>query len=196
MRNSKSTFSTLGASSHGNEEREINDYYATDPKATQQLVDLVELDKNILEPACGGGHISEVLIDRGFNVISEDLFDRGYGESGKDFLLRTEPFNGDVVTNPPYKCAQAFAEKSLELIPEGNKVCMFLKIQFLESTSRAQFLKENPPKYVYVASDRINCAKGGDFENLERSAVCYCWFIWEKGFKGDPSIRWFNYKKK
>ena len=29
--NNKSTFSTLGASSHSNTERESNDYYATDP---------------------------------------------------------------------------------------------------------------------------------------------------------------------
>ena len=23
-------------------------------------------------------------------------------------------------------------------------------------------------------------------------AVCYAWYIWEKGFTGEPTIRWFN----
>ena len=34
----------------------------------------------------------------------------------------------------------------------------------------------------------------GDFSQGEStSAVCYCWFVWEKGFKGNPVIKWFNY---
>jgi spoIIIJ-associated protein len=24
------------------------------------------------------------------------------------------------------------------------------------------------------------------------SAACYCWFIWQKGYKGDTIVRWFN----
>ena len=24
------------------------------------------------------------------------------------------------------------------------------------------------------------------------SAKCYAWFVWEKGFKGDPVIKWIN----
>lgn len=36
--NGKSTFITLGASNHTNKEREINDYYATDPIAIDALL--------------------------------------------------------------------------------------------------------------------------------------------------------------
>ena len=32
----------------------------------------------------------------------------------------------------------------------------------------------------------------GDFENYHASAMALCWFIWEKGFTGDPIVRWFN----
>lgn len=30
----------------------------------------------------------------------------------------------------------------------------------------------------------------GDFEKYNAAAICHCWFVWEKGFKGDPVIKW------
>lgn len=43
------------------------------------------------------------------------------------------------------------------------------------------------------SSSRLNCAKNGDFETYKNnSAIAYGWFIWEKGFKGDTIIKWFN----
>jgi hypothetical protein len=53
--NSKTVFTTLGASSHSKDEREQHDYYATDPKAVKMLLELETFNKNILEPCCGGG---------------------------------------------------------------------------------------------------------------------------------------------
>ena len=44
------------------------------------LLGLETFDKNILEPCCGEGHISNVLKDAGHIVTSSDLIDRGYGE--------------------------------------------------------------------------------------------------------------------
>lgn len=54
-------FKTLGASNHAEHERAWGDYYATEPKATEWLLKLEQFDGPILEPACGEGHISEVL---------------------------------------------------------------------------------------------------------------------------------------
>jgi len=59
-------------------------------------------------------------------VYSTDLVDRGYGEGNVDFLACTEQFDGDIITNPPYKFAKEFVEKGLELVPEGRRVFMFL----------------------------------------------------------------------
>lgn len=52
-------FVTLGASNHTNAERESNDYYATDPVAAEHLLNLETFAKDIWEPACGGGGISQ-----------------------------------------------------------------------------------------------------------------------------------------
>ena len=77
--NETAVFSTLGASSHGKEEREKEDYYATDPHAVECLLELEDFSNPILEPACGEGHISKVLVNKGLEVKSIDKIDRGYG---------------------------------------------------------------------------------------------------------------------
>lgn len=184
-----SVFKTLGASNHTDSEREVHDYYATDPKACKLLLEL-ESFHNILEPACGEGHISKVLIDSGVNVISSDVVDRGYGVR-KDFFSYNE-WNGDIITNPPYKYALSFVKHALDIIPEGNKVAMFLKLQFLEGKKRKEFFMYNPFRTLYVSSSRLLCAKNGDFSGGNSSAVAYGWFVWVKGFKGRPEIAWFN----
>jgi len=187
-----SVFKTLGASSHVKEEREINDYYATDPIAVDILLE-VESFNNVLEPACGEGHISKILLKNGIKTKSCDLIDRGYGEV-KDFMT-IDKWDGDIITNPPYKFAKQFIEHSLGIIPTGKKVAMFLKVQFLEGKGRKQLFLNNPPKTVYISSSRIACAKNGEFyvDNKPVSkAVAYAWYIWEKGFKGDTVLKWIN----
>lgn len=179
---------TLGA--NGLEDREDNDFYATEPKATELLLELETFDKNILEPCCGKGHISEVLKENGYNVYSSDLIDRGYGEV-KDFFEYKE-FNGDIITNPPYKIAQQIIEHGLSIAKDGQKLALFLKLTFLESQARKKIFSENPPKTIYISSSRLICAKGGDFEKYTGSAVAYCWYIWEKGYKGNTTLKWFN----
>lgn len=194
--NNNSIYKTLGASNHTSENREENDYYATDPKAGILLLELEKFSNNIWECACGEGHLSRVFEENGYNVKSTDLIDRGFGVTGVDFLSDdNKEFNGDIITNPPYKYAKEFIEKSLEIIPDGNKVAMFLKIQFLEGKARKKLFISNPPKTIYVSSSRLLCAKNGDFEKMISgggSAVAYAWYVWEKGFDGVTQLKWFN----
>ena len=206
--NSKSIYVTLGASNHVEEEREQDDYYATHNKATEMLLELEEFDKNILEPCCGEGHISKVLENRGYNVRSMDLIDRGYGEGGVDFLKFNEQVDMDIITNPPYKFAQEFIEHAMDIVTDGHKVAMFLKLTFLESSGRKKLFRKYPPKKIWVSSSRIPCGKNGDFYDRDKdgnikydkngnpkevsSAVCYAWFIFQKGYDGPMIVDLFN----
>lgn len=191
--NKKSMYVTLGASNHTDKERQINDYYATDPKAMELLLEKEQFSENIWECACGEGHLSKVLEQHGYNVRSTDLVYRGYGETNSlDFLNTGGVFYGDIITNPPYKYALEFVKHSLDIVQTGRKVAMFLRIQFLEGQKRRTFFNENPPKTVYVCSGRLNCAINGNFDKCQSGAAAYAWFVWEKGFKGDPSIKWIN----
>lgn len=185
----------MGASNHTEKDREVDDFYATEPKATELLVGLEKFNKDIWECACGKGDISETLVRAGYNVRSTDLIDRGYGTGDIDFLKQKDTWNGDIITNPPYKFALEFIYRALSLIPEGNKVAMFLKIQFLEGKERKKLFISQPPKKIWVSSSRLLCAKNGLFSEMRAgggSAVAYAWFIWEKGYKGDTIVKWFN----
>lgn len=192
--NTKSRFVCLGASNHSETDREVNDFYATDPNALKLLLEREEFDIYVWECACGKGHLSEVLQKHGYVVKSTDLIDRGYGQGGVDFLQWTGTHYGDIITNPPYKYAQQFVEHALEIIPNGRRVAMFLKLTFLEGKNRRKLFEQCPPEYIYVSSSRIQCALGGDFETYKNttSAAAYGWFIWRKGFTGEPKVRWFN----
>lgn len=190
--NKKTTFTTLGASNHSDKDRETNDYYATDPIALELLLKLEQFN-NVWECACGEGHLSKVLIKNNIHLKSSDLIDRGFGESGIDFISIDNQFwNGDIITNPPFRYAQEFAEKALQIIRDGDKLALFLRIQFLESIDRKHFFKSHPPKTIYVSSKRIKCAINGKFNPKESSAACYIWVVWEKGYSGETILKWFN----
>lgn len=190
--NKNSVFKTLGASNHTDKEREKDDYYATEPRALELLLELEEFS-NVWECACGGGHLAEVLREHNILGIATDLVDRGYGVTGLDFLTCDTGWYGDIITNPPYKYAEAFVRKALEQIQDGRKVAMFMGIQFLEGKKRKKLYLEHPPKTVYVSSSRLNCAMNGDFDKYSfNSARAYCWYVWEKGYTGDTVIKWFN----
>ena len=199
--NKNTIFTTLGARNLAKEDREEHDYYATQPYAVELLLEKENFHHHIWECACGEGHISKVLEKHGYEVLSTDLIDRGFGKGGIDFLLVDSLFNKyvspmggqfDIVTNPPYKYSLEFVEKSLSVIQEGCKVAMFLKIQFLEGVARRKFFDKYPPTKIYVASNRLGCAKNGKFGEYSTSAICYAWFIWIKGLTNKPTIEWIN----
>ena len=186
-------FRTLGATAHAIEEREANDFYATDPIALEKFLDETGIGlNNVWECACGQGHLAEVLEQRGLLGKATDLIERGYGEQF-NFFYSSEIWEGDILTNPPYGDALRFCEHALDCVDEGSKVVMLMRIQFLEGKKRKPFLQATPPKYVYVSSSRLRLAKGGDFEKYDKpSANCYAWYVWEKGWNGETTVRWFN----
>ena len=101
--NNKSIYVCNGASNHSQEERQMDDYYATEPKALELLLEIERFNPIVWECACGEGHLSKVLSERGYTVVSTDLVDRGYGTGGVDFMKISAIFDGDIITNPPYK---------------------------------------------------------------------------------------------
>ena len=96
----------------------------------------------------------------------------------------------DIITNPPYKYAKEFVSKALDVVADGCKVAMFLKLTFLEGQARRELFRKFPPKTVYVSSARLEGGKNGVFTG--ESAVAYCWIVWVKGWQGDTVIRWIN----
>tara|TARA_A100001515_G_C4580402_1_gene212734 strand:- start:912 stop:1505 length:594 start_codon:yes stop_codon:yes gene_type:complete len=186
-----------GASNHTNEEREQNDYYATEPLALEKFLDTIDfsLHKFIWEPACGGGHLVDVLLKRNHVVFATDIINRNDKAMMIGDFLETDiksEWTGDILTNPPFRQAEKFVHKGLSLLEPGNFLILFQRILFLESSKRHRLFKAHPPKYVYVHSSRVATAKNGDFEKYEGGgkSMCYCWFVWQKGCKDETIVRW------
>lgn len=180
-------FNTLGATNHTNKKRMDNDFYSTPEIATLELLKREKFEGNILECACGTGAISKVLIREIPNeVISKDLIDRGYGITNQDFLNEIQIYD-NIITNPPFNIAQDFVEKALKL--SKSKVAFLMRVQFLEGKKRKTLFDKNPPSRVYVFSYRLPYLRGDD-EQPETSAMCLCWFVWDKNYVGDTIIKW------
>lgn len=178
-------------------QRAENDYYATDPLAAKLLLMNESFSENVWECASGENHLANVFKECGYKVRTSDIVKRTPTTEVLDFLSNSvEHWDGDIITNPPYAHCQEFVQKALSIISEGHKVAMFLRLQFLEGLCRYKLFKENPPKVVYVSSKRIRCGKEGDFDSSMSSITAYAWFVWEKGYKGDPTIKWINHEEK
>lgn len=176
--------------------REENDYYATDPKAIHLLLQHEQFNPNIWECACGEGNLSKALKEHGYNVYSTDLVDRGYQDDIIDFLETNNKWFGDIITNPPFKYTNEFIFKSLESIDYGNKVAMFLKINYLSGIKRyKEIYSKFPPYRVYVFTGRVACSKNNDPALFKNNAMDYCWMIWEKGMIGPTELKWIKTHK-
>jgi predicted DNA-binding transcriptional regulator AlpA len=164
------------------------DYFPTPPWATRALMERVLPELGIApsqlgtiwEPACGEGHMAEVLLEYTDTVIASDLFDYGYGQVA-DFLAAESPAACDVViTNPPFgDRAISFVRAGLELARMG--VALFLRLQFLESVERYEkIFRDRPPTLCAVFVERVNLCKGR-WDPEGGTATAYCWLIWFKG---------------
>ena len=167
--NLNSVWKTIGASNHSKYSREADDYYATDPIAIDKLLKVERPNQFVWECACGGGHLSERLYSYGYDVFNTDIKNRGY-------------INQHMILD------------FLDLLHEGCKCFMFLKITFLEGKRRyTELFRNAPPRYIYVFSERVLCAKNAEFDRMREgggSAVAYAWFVWQKGYAGATEVRW------
>lgn len=187
------------AGGNSTSKREENDFYATNPETLKLFLYEFWKDNSfegdILEPACGQGHISETLKEMlpNFNIISTDLIDRGYGQGGVNFLTHDykRTFN-TVITNPPFSLAKEFIEKGLEIA--DKYVIMLCKIQLLEGLKRKDMFLNTPLKYVYVHTTRQATWKEGKPTDSKgkkwATTMCLAWFVWDKEYEGEPVIRW------
>ena len=194
------SLNTLGASNLSQKQRSNRDFYATDPKTINALLEIETFSNNVWEPAAGTGNITKALEKFGYTVRSTDIVkyedNSGYKAEELDFLQnrsKENSFEGDIITNPPYSLAKDFVLKALSLITPGHKVCMLLRLQFLEGQDRyAQLFSQGRLQKVYVFTNRQVCSATNDF--TVGSAIAFAWFIWEKDYTGVPVIKWLSTK--
>ena len=155
------------------ENREALDFYATDKRAIEELLNREKFKTTVYEPACGQGHIGKVLKEHVYEVKATDICYRGYGEEKEVDFFAVKENDLDIVTNPPYFCADQFIKHALEISKSGTKIAMLFRLAFLEGQKRYELFKKYPPERVYVFSKRLNCAKNAEFEKYKSSAIAF-----------------------
>ena len=164
------------------------DFYPTPEWATYALIDNESFEGRIWEPACGDGSMARVLSDTGQPVEASDLYDRGYGEIGVDFLQNRRTVE-NIVTNPPYNCAEGFVKAGLR--QTTHKLCLLLRLAFLEGANRRRTIfATTPPARVWVFSERITFYPAGA-EVRGSGTTAYAWFVWDKLTENRPTeLNW------
>lgn len=170
------------------ENRDSYDDFPTPPWATRALLEHVidcadYKSLTCLEPGCGAGYMSRVLHEYFGEVEAYDVLDYG-GNEVRDFLSESwdkdflgEPKEYDwVITNPPFKHAEAFINKALAIA--GIGVAIFARTSFVESVGRYQrMFKDYPPSVIAFFSERVPINKN-KMERDNTTATCYSWFVW------------------
>ena len=173
--------------------RAEHDFYRTGAIAVEKLLAVEKLEGKIWEPACGDGAISRVLEAHGLKVHSTDLIDRGYGTGGVDFLRpRTVSFPtvSCVITNPPFKLAQQFAARALDVAEK--KVLLLCRTLWLEGGKRGEFFRRCPPARVWVFSNRIPMQRAGwePVKENQTGMMSFSWFVWDQEHVGKTELDW------
>jgi hypothetical protein len=92
-----------------------------------------------------------------------------------------------IVSNPPYKLADEFVRHALELVP---RVCMLLRLAFLESESRRDVLDDGRMARVLVFRNRLPMMHHAGWTGPRASsATAFAWFVWDAEHQGDAGVR-------
>jgi hypothetical protein len=167
------------------EARDSLDDFPTPPWATRALVEHVLGNKealksmSCLEPACGAGHMAKVLREYFAEVRCSDIHPYGYGDI-VEFVRTPHEANSVewVITNPPFKLAEDFIRKSLNIARSG--VAMLTRTVFIESVGRYERLfRDTPPTKFAQFTERVPMVKGR-LDRKASTATGYGWIVWEK----------------
>lgn len=172
----------MSATNRGGKRSEA-DFYPTPSWCVDRLLEAVTLPGGRwLEPAAGDGAIIRAVNaqrnDVRWRVVELDSrFNKGLGQLvGKkattigSFLELAPGGPFDVaITNPPYSLAMPMIEHALAF--EARFIVMLLRLNFLASGGRADFMRTHAPD-VYVLPNRPSFSGSGT------DSIEYAWFVW------------------
>jgi hypothetical protein len=158
--------------------RNKNDFYPTPKWCTQELLALIDWSSvgSYYEPCLGDGAI--------YDLIPLKNKDWSEIQKGRDYLNTCHQKVDLIITNPPYSNALNFIRVALS---HSKTVIMLLRLNFLESQSRYDFWKSNPPSHLIILLKRPSfTGKGTD-------STAYAWVVWSgDGVINGPSLQWIK----
>ena len=158
--------------------RQPSDYYPTPAWCVHRLFDEVDLPGGVwLEPAVGDGAIVRAVSRDDVRWVTCDVRDVESNHHGSFLRWRAAPRAAVIMTNPPFKLAEAFVARSLELAPV---VVMLLRLGWLASARRHELLRAHTPSIAVLPQRPSFVGSGTDLHD-------YAWFLW--GVDPVPTVR-------
>ena len=175
--------------------RATNDFYCTPEWCVTALYETIQGPKPTLDPCAGNGGLVEPVNAlyprtqpcRGFEIqpeLVETAQMRGLPVTLSDGLA-VSWIGEHIVLNPPYSEAEKWIEKA---VAEAHSTVALLRLGFLASKRRNEWMKKHPPYALVILSRRPDfTGRGGD-------SADYAWFCWAKQgdlFK-DTQLKWIK----
>jgi hypothetical protein len=155
------------------------------------------LPKSIADPCCGSGAILDVLAEAGHIVFGADVVDYGWHPGCtviRDYLAEPVEINRvGIVTNPPYRLAEAFIRKA---ISDGcHYHAWLLRTNFLESVSRLALWRDHPPSRIWIGSRRLPMMHRQNYAGPKSSSnVSYMWLVFDARDANRCKLGWVDWK--
>ena len=186
-------------------ERAADDWYVEPRWCVEQLADAIPFAPGsyVWDPCCGGGTIPAVFADRlgQHMVFGSDIVDRGYPHfigtwdaTAFGCPNRITPMMRlNIVTNPPFKLAEAIARRALSLA--DGRVCLLQQLSFLASAARYRLFSEFAPSDVLILSKRPSMPPGVMIQEMgdrafKSGTTDYCWIVWTNPHDRETRVRW------
>lgn len=176
----------MSSTKKNSNKRVANDYYPTPGWCVDRLLEEVNISSvKWLEPAAGDGALIRAVAARlgtaptwtaielqdRFKTDLEAIVDSSRVHIGSFLDVPLVKEYDVIITNPPFSKALEFIKKSIELEPEY--VCMLLRLNFMGSGERSDFLRKYTPD-IYVVPNRPS------FNGKGTDSIEYAWFVWQR----------------
>jgi hypothetical protein len=172
-------------------ERTTNDWYVEPAWAVTALLDKEIFWQSAHDPACGSGTIPKTCAVHHQRVActGADIVGRGYGDV-QDFLTDDTP-RSNIITNPPFALATAFALHGLRVVRRGGKIAILQQLAWLEGTKRGRELFDQEQlARVWVFRRRVSMPPGGTTIAAKGGSKAFAWFVFEVGHEGPWKGGW------
>jgi len=167
-----------------------DDLYETPQPAIRTFLRVVDLPPVVWEPCAGRGAISREIEATGRTVIKHDLVAYPGADAGiiprRDFLMEREAPCRTIVTNPPYKNADACIRHGLAL---GCEFYALLRLAALEGAARSDLI-DGHLSHVWVGIERLPFMhrEGWAGPKHSNSGAPFAWFRFQPEPHRGPAL--------
>ena len=167
----------------------VDEHYVEPEWVSQRLFEEEKFNGRIYDPACGFGRIVLAAMTAGHRAYGSDIVYRGWDTTLQDFIHH-DGMHDNIVTNPPFDRMELFTMRALE--------CSRYKAAIIFPTARlnaARWLDATPLQTVWLLTPRPSMPPGHVIKaggKVGGGKSDYCWLVFERGYSGEPVMKWLR----